>query len=42
MALVSDADWVRHAMGLFGWMVPGEARVFPLAQLEEAKAWLGG
>ena len=40
MALVSDADWVRHAMGFFGWMVPGEARVFPLAELEDARAWL--
>ena len=40
MALVSDADWVRHAMGFLGWMVPGEARVFPLADLEDAKAWL--
>jgi SpoIIAA-like len=40
MALVSDADWVHHAMGLFGWIVPGEARVFPLARLQDATAWL--
>jgi hypothetical protein len=40
MALVSDADWVRHVMGFLGWMVPGEARVFPLAELEDAKVWL--
>ena len=40
MALVSDAGWVRHAMGLFGWTVPGEARVFPLDQLAGAIAWL--
>ena len=40
MALVSNAGWVRHAMGFFGWMVPGEARVFALAELEDAKAWL--
>jgi hypothetical protein len=42
MAIVSDADWVRHAMAVFGWMVPGEARVFPHGDLDEAKAWLAG
>ena len=26
IAIVSDLDWVRHAMGLFAWMMPGEAR----------------
>jgi SpoIIAA-like len=41
-ALVSDADWARHAISLFGWLVPGDVRVFPLAELEEAKAWLAG
>ena len=40
MALVSDADWVRHAISLFGWMVPGDVRVFPLAEQSEATAWL--
>ena len=36
-----DADWVRHVMGFFGWMVPGEVRVlFPLAELDGAKARL--
>jgi hypothetical protein len=39
-AIASDADWVRHAMAVFGWMVPGEARAFPLAELDDAKAWL--
>ena len=42
MAIVSDADWVRHAMAVFGWMVPGEARAFTLGELDEAKAWLAG
>jgi hypothetical protein len=39
-AVVADTDWVRHAMGLLGWMIPGDTRVFDLAQLDEAKAWL--
>jgi hypothetical protein len=42
MALVADADWVRHAIALFGWLVPGEVKVFPLDQLDTAKAWLAG
>ena len=29
-------------MRLFAWMVPGEARVFPVAELEPAKAWIAG
>jgi hypothetical protein len=24
------------------WMIPGEARVFPLAELDQAKAWVAG
>lgn len=39
-ALVSDADWAHHAMTLLGWLVPGEARVFPLGALDDATAWL--
>jgi hypothetical protein len=25
---------------MFAWMIPGEARVFPLAEVEQAKAWV--
>ena len=39
-ALASDAEWVGHAIGLFGWLVPGEVRVFSVARLDDAKAWL--
>src|SRR4051794_11310252 len=31
-AVVSDTDWVRRAITLFGWLVPGEVRVFTTAQ----------
>ena len=40
-ALVSDHEWVAHAMSLFGWMMPGDAREYPVAKLDEAMAWLG-
>jgi len=39
-AIVSDLDWVRRAIGVFGWMAPGELRLFGESELEAAKAWL--
>ena len=39
-ALVADAEWARHAGGLFGWLVPGDFEVFPTAELDRAVAWL--
>jgi hypothetical protein len=41
-AIVTDIDWMAHATKLFAWMIPGEARVFPVAELEEAKRWIAG
>lgn len=34
-----DYDDVRHMSSLFGWMAPGELKVFPLEQQPEATAW---
>jgi len=39
IALVTDIEWMIHMTTLFGWMTPGEVRVFPLAQRDEAIAW---
>lgn len=41
-AIVTDIEWMARATKLFAWMIPGEARVFPLAQLDQAKAWVAG
>jgi hypothetical protein len=41
-AIVTDIEWMARATKLFAWMIPGEARVFPLASLDEAKAWVAG
>ncbi|MGD9571944.1 MAG: STAS/SEC14 domain-containing protein [Thermoleophilia bacterium] len=41
-ALVTDVDWILHAMNLMGWMAPGEVGSYHLDQLEEAKAWVAG
>jgi hypothetical protein len=39
IGVVSDRDWVRHGIGMLGWMIPGEVRVFPEAELEGALRW---
>lgn len=41
-AIVTDIEWMARAARGFTWMIPGEARVFPLAGLEEAKLWVKG
>jgi hypothetical protein len=41
MALVTDKDWVRHGASAFGWLAPGELRLFEQSEGEEARAWLG-
>ena len=41
-AIVTDIEWIARATKLFAWMIPGEARVFPLAELHQAKAWVAG
>jgi hypothetical protein len=39
-AIVTDIDWMARASRLFAWMIPGEARVFEMSELEQAKAWV--
>jgi hypothetical protein len=39
IALVTDIDWMAQVTALFGWMTPGEVRVFRLAQRDKAIAW---
>ncbi len=39
VAVVSDKDWVAHALHAFAWMVPGELKMFGLDELRQAKEW---
>jgi hypothetical protein len=41
-AIVTDISWMAHATRLFAWMIPGEARVFTVSELEDAKRWVAG
>ncbi len=39
IALVTDIDWMIHLTQLFGWMTPGDVKVFPLRERDEAIEW---
>ena len=39
MAIVTDARWAGPAMKVFSVLWPGQARAFPLAELDAAKRW---
>lgn len=39
-AVVTDVDWMRHAVKLFGFLMPGELRIFPAAQADQAREWI--
>jgi hypothetical protein len=40
LGVVTNKDWMRHAIAGFGWFYPGEMRVFDLDELDEAKRWV--
>jgi len=40
VAIVSDADWLRHSVKAFGWLMPGEVKVFDDDDVDDAKEWL--
>ena len=39
IAIVTDARWAGPAVKVFSVLWPGQARAFPLAELESAKRW---
>jgi stage II sporulation SpoAA-like protein len=41
-AIVTDLAWVDKAVHLLFWLIPGEMRVFPTAELDAAKVWVAG
>jgi hypothetical protein len=42
IAVVSDREWVAHTLHALSWMVPGELKLFGLADLDRAKEWAAG
>lgn len=42
IALVTDHDWLHHAVSIFSPITPGDVQTFPLGELEFATAWAAG
>jgi hypothetical protein len=42
VAVVTDTDWIRRAIHLFGPLIPGEVRVFPVSDEAAAREWVSG
>lgn len=40
IAVVTDVDWVTRTMKIFAPILPYSLKVFPMAELEEAKSWI--
>ena len=40
MAIVSDIEWIRAAIKIFGLVIPGHVRVFHNNELAGAKRWI--
>jgi SpoIIAA-like len=40
VAVVTDEDWMRPALGALSFLLPGKARAFRVRDLDNAKAWL--
>lgn len=40
VAVVTDKQWIVHAVHALAWMVPGEFKVFGLDELDGAARWV--
>jgi hypothetical protein len=42
IAIVTDSAWVRRSVKAFGWLMPGEVKVFEVADFDDARSWIVG
>ncbi len=40
VAVVTDVDWIRHAVNVFRFLMPGEVRVFAVSEAAAAREWI--
>ena len=40
IAVVTDAEWARRAIAVFGPLIPGEIRQFSNAETDAARGWI--
>ena len=41
-AVATNHDWVRHMLGMFRWMMPGEVKVYDADDVDAAIKWAAG
>ena len=42
IALVTDIEWMVHAVSMFAWMTPGQVKHFSMAEKADAITWARG
>ena len=42
IALVTDIEWMVHAVSMFAWMTPGQVKYFSMAEKADAITWARG
>jgi SpoIIAA-like len=40
IAVVADEKWIRRSIKAFGWLMPGEVKLYSGDELDDAKAWI--
>ena len=40
VAVVTDADWIKHAVNVFRFLMPGEVRIFATSDAAAARQWI--
>ena len=40
VAVVTDVEWIGHAVNAFRFLMPGAVRVYPTAETATARAWV--
>ena len=40
IAVVTNVEWVRHAIQAFRFLMPGQVKIFPLDQAVQAREWI--
>lgn len=40
VAVVTDAEWIKHTMRFFSFLMPAAMKSFPASEVAEARAWI--
>ena len=40
IAVVTDKEWSRHSVNIFGYLIPGEIKAYPAVEEGDARAWV--